>query len=244
MKRNNHFISLKQLGALLRLAWCRTVYRTFTVDLVFSAGEACRPANALRRVNLRTFSSPLDWMAHYDLPVYVELFRKRKFDLFQEYEEFEKWAGEHRSVKDMRTGMVSMHHFDRTRSIREQFPEFSAAMNRRLEHLSRSIRESRDVGIVMNRNIPMEEIKEFVESLAPLFPQCAFHVLNMRHSETQSGVKWGKIIRTGSHSIREVCFNDTHRNGGQETGNADWWLGNNRVWKKVLKRTFFLRANC
>lgn len=243
MRRNLLSSSLTQLGTLARLIYCKAVYRASIVDLVFSAGRACRTANALKRVKLRTFSSPLDWMLHYELPLYTELFRKKKFDLFRDYEEDEEWSGEHRSVKDIQTGMVSLHHFDKTRSIQEQFPEFSDAMNRRLEHLSRSIRQSRDVGIVMNRDIPLEEIQEFVESLAWLFPQCAFHVLNMRHSETQSGVKWGKIRRTGIHSLREVYFNDTHPKGGMESGNADGWLGNLRVWKKVLRRSFFLRTH-
>lgn len=34
------------------------------------------------------------------------------------------------------------------------------------------------------------------------------------------------------HSIREVWFNDTHPAGNMEDGNAEWWLGNYRIWKK------------
>lgn len=41
----------------------------------------------LRRVNMRTFSSPLDWMFRYDLSLYSDLLHKREFDLFREYEE-------------------------------------------------------------------------------------------------------------------------------------------------------------
>ena len=38
----------------------------------------------LRRVNMRTFSSPLDWMFRYDLSLYSDLLHKREFDLFRE----------------------------------------------------------------------------------------------------------------------------------------------------------------
>lgn len=117
----------------------------------------------------------------------------------------------------------------------------TATMNKRLQRLISEIQQSKDVGIVMNRDIPAEEIKEFIDSLSRLSPSCAFHVLNVRHSETQSRVTWKKVSGTGRHSIREVWFNDTHPAGNMEDGNAEWWLGNYRIWKKMLIRAFVLR---
>ena len=146
----------------------------------------------LRRVNMRTFSSPLDWMFRYDLSLYSDLLHKREFDLFREYEENEESPSEHRNVRDLRTGMISLHHFTKNQSIQEQLPDFHATMNKRLQRLISEIQQSKDVGIVMNRDIPAEEIKEFIDSLSRLSPSCAFHVLNVRHSETQSRVTWKK----------------------------------------------------
>lgn len=195
----------------------------------------------LRRVNMRTFSSPLDWMFRYDLSLYSDLLHKREFDLFREYEENEESPSEHRNVRDLRTGMISLHHFTKNQSIQEQLPDSHATMNKRLQRLISAIQQSKDVGIVMNRDIPAEEIKEFIDSLSRLSPSCAFHVLNVRHSETQSRVTWKKVSGTGMHSIREVWFNDTHPAGNMEDGNAEWWLGNYRIWKKMLIRAFVLR---
>lgn len=137
--------------------------------------------------------------------------------------------------------MISLHHFTKNQSIWEQLPDFHATMNKRLQRLISAIQQSKDVGIVMNRDIPAEEIKEFIDSLSRLSPSCAFHVLNVRHSETQSRVTWKKVSGTGMHSIREVWFNDTHPAGNMEDGNAEWWLGNYRIWKKMLIRAFVLR---
>lgn len=86
----------------------------------------------LRRVNMRTFSSPLDWMFRYDLSLYSDLLHKREFDLFREYEENEESPSEHRNVRDLRTGMISLHHFTKNQSIQEQLPDFHATMNKRL----------------------------------------------------------------------------------------------------------------
>ena len=35
-------------------------------DLFVSVGNACRPAHYLQKFNLRTFSSPFDWMMEYN----------------------------------------------------------------------------------------------------------------------------------------------------------------------------------
>ena len=155
----------KKFVSFLRSGIRKIVYRPTAVDFVFSAGAACRTATMLRRVNMRTFSSPLDWMFRYDLSLYSDLLHKREFDLFREYEENEESPSEHRNVRDLRTGMISLHHFTKNQSIQEQLPDFHATMNKRLQRLISEIQQSKDVGIVMNRDIPAEEIKEFIDSV-------------------------------------------------------------------------------
>ena len=123
--------------------------------------------------------------------------------------------------------MISLHHFTKNQSIQEQLPDFHATMNKRLQRLISAIQQSKDVGIVMNRDIPAEEIKEFIDSLSRLSPSCAFHVLNVRHSETQSRVTWKKVSGTGMHSIRAVSY--THldvykRQGKRQSPERAWPL--------------------
>lgn len=103
----------KKFVSFLRSGIRKIVYRPTVVDFVFSAGAACRTATMLRRVNMRTFSSPLDWMFRYDLSLYSDLLHKREFDLFREYEENEESPSEHRNVRDLRTGMISLHHLQK-----------------------------------------------------------------------------------------------------------------------------------
>lgn len=66
----------KKFVSFLRSGIRKIVYRPTVVDFVFSAGAACRTATMLRRVNMRTFSSPLDWMFRYDLSLYSDLLHK------------------------------------------------------------------------------------------------------------------------------------------------------------------------
>lgn len=58
----------KKFVSFLRSGIRKIVYRPTAVDFVFSAGAACRTATMLRRVNMRTFSSPLDWMFRMTFP--------------------------------------------------------------------------------------------------------------------------------------------------------------------------------
>ena len=46
----------------------------FNLNFILSLGEACRPADALNRNNLRYFSSPFDWMMNYDLDTIYNFF--------------------------------------------------------------------------------------------------------------------------------------------------------------------------
>lgn len=115
----------KKFVSFLRSGIRKIVYRPTVVDFVFSAGAACRTATMLRRVNMRTFSSPLDWMFRYDLSLYSDLLHKREFDLFREYEENEESPSEHRNVRDLRTGMISLHHFTKTKAFRNNCPIFT-----------------------------------------------------------------------------------------------------------------------
>lgn len=79
----------------------------------------------LRRVNMRTFSSPLDWMFRYDLSLYSDLLHKREFDLFREYEENEESPSEHRNVRDLRTGMNPSIILQKTKAFRNNCPIFT-----------------------------------------------------------------------------------------------------------------------
>lgn len=54
-------------------------------DVIASLGSACNPAMELKRLNLRTFSGPLDWSVSLSLSD-VNRLLKNKFSNFMELE--------------------------------------------------------------------------------------------------------------------------------------------------------------
>lgn len=97
------------------------------VDFVISCGPACRPAYYARKLCLRKFSSPCDWMMKYSLATFVEVLRTEGKTMFRNarYDEVNKW------VYDVDNGMVSMHDFDKNRPLVDQLQGFYEKMERR-----------------------------------------------------------------------------------------------------------------
>ncbi|MBQ9105302.1 MAG: hypothetical protein IJY48_04115, partial [Mailhella sp.] len=87
-----------------------------TADFVMPLGAACRPAEALRRNNLRFISSPFDWMMSYKLSTVIHFFRNDFDDFFNEAIDVTSKNAPHRAVKDVKNEILSLHHFSINKS--------------------------------------------------------------------------------------------------------------------------------
>ena len=56
------------------------------MDLVLSAGPACRPAQQIKAAGLRFTSAPMDWMELYPLSAFLHIFATKYEDFFTEIE--------------------------------------------------------------------------------------------------------------------------------------------------------------
>lgn len=209
------------------------------VDFVLSCGAACRPAYYAKKLCLRKFSSPCDWMMNYSLRHYVDILRTEGQFMFQsaKYDDVNKW------VCDTGNGMISMHDFNYNQPLEAQLPAFYEKMVRRTKNTINRISQSRRVGIIMNRNIDKGKIIEFADSMKLLFPKCFFYIVNVRDIPNQESIKTEYIIETEKYTITEISFNDAHKNGRDKSQNGDFWLGNVSIWKKIMLSHFHVKGS-
>ena len=207
------------------------------VDFVISCGAACRPAHYAQKLCLRKFSSPCDWMMNYSLRHFVEILSTEGKFMFQNviYDEVNKW------VCDTDNGMISMHDFHYNQPLETQLPAFYEKMVRRTKKTIKQISQSRRVGIIMNRKIEKEELIDFANSMRLLFPDCYFYIVNVNDKPSQKTLKTEYIIQAEKYTITEISFNDAHENGREKQSNPSFWLGNVRVWEKLMLSNFHVR---
>ncbi len=169
-------------------------------DCFISLGGACRPAHYLREFNLRTFSSPFDWMMSYKLSDVTHLIKSGGADFFAKFVELERSEKDyphHRFVQDSQTKMISMHDFPRQQSVEEHYGEFMAKYQRRFEALKKAILGAKHIVFVANRNENKANFVEFLRQMRE-FHAISYTFINVRHDEKAEKLKKTiKIVNGG-----------------------------------------------
>lgn len=185
-------------------------HKLICVDIAISLGDGCRAAHYLREYNLRKFSSPFDWMMCYTLKDIQEIFYNDFTTFFKNIKENKKYNASHRYIKDLNNGMVSIHDFDRDKSIESQYKEFINKMQKRFNRLKSSIINSKNILFVTHRNIDINEFKDFLFFMYN-YHNANYTILNIRNDTKQSilDTPKQKILKLNNNlSIIEYSFND------------------------------------
>ena len=201
-------------------------------DLITSMGAACRPAQALKRNNLRVFSSPFDWMMEYKLSTVID-FINNGFDKFFLQSQIIGTCGKNHIVKDELTGMIAMHSFPKDKTIEEFYPQFIYTMKKRFARLINLFKEY-TFCFLMNRN-DFNDIEEFIYSFEKKYrPLKVINILDNKIEEN-------KIFKINNSIFYNIQFDDGNING-RDRSNPDWWLGNVEKWDSVLSKIIIKRS--
>lgn len=211
----------------------------YNVDFVISCGAACRPARYTQDLGLRKFSSPCDWMDNYTLDDFIEVMQTEGTLMFLDCAPTVRAN----SIKDTRTGMISMHDFKTVFPLEEQLPGFYEKMNRRAKNTNAQLQAGIHAGLIMNRQVTREELMAFCETVCKMYPGCNFHVLNIRDSPDSTSAKIDFQETTEKYTLAQISFNDAHKNGRNPSENPNFWYGNEVMWKKVLLASFAVKGS-
>lgn len=209
-----------------------------TVDFVISAGAECRAAYYTKRLNMRKFSSPCDWMKNYTLNDYLHILKTGGEEMFK----CAHFDHSKNGAVDEQNGMISLHDFTANIPLDHQLPAFYEKMRRRTRNTIEKINQSHAVGIVMFRTTLYQEIIHFAESLCELFPHTSFHILNMRDVPTMTSIKIGDLVKTARYTLQEAYFNDEHPDGRDWQATPQVWVGNKPIWLKLLRQKFYVKG--
>lgn len=208
------------------------------VDFVISCGAACRPAHYTQSLKLRKFSSPCDWMYNYSLVNFIEVLQTDAQHMFLT----PCVNKEKKHVRDTRNGMISMHDFNLDAPLENQLPDFYHKMHKRAVNTNFQISNSKEVGILMNRQIHQNELFDFCKVLSSMYPNCSFHILNIFDIPEQKTIAIDFLRKYQKSTILQISFNDGHKNGREAEINPEFWLGNEPIWNSILPKIFQVKG--
>lgn len=171
--------------------------RKIKADLFISLGGACRPAFYLQKYELRSFSSPYDWMMHYELKDIIKDFKENFTNFFKNYIELDSTKYGMRVVQDTNSKMIAMHDFPKDMSVKENYEKFIAQKRARFKKLQDAIKSAKHIVFISNRNEDTQNFKDFLHFMRS-FRKARYTFINIRHNEKASEFshkivykKWG-----------------------------------------------------
>lgn len=204
------------------------------LDLIFSIGPACRPAYYLKMNFLRTFASPLDWQMSYSLDTCLHLFQTSFRTFFSEIREdtHRKGAHDNRRIIDTLNSITSIHHFDSRIPLDDALAGFHRVMQKRYEQLHAAILKSHTVGLICNREDPINYLSAFLSSFGRIYPDTGFILVNIRNQNEAASISMEEYTLNARLAIREYTFHDVYPYA--EYREEREWLGCPEKWNSIL----------
>ena len=209
------------------------VIQDIYVDALLSFGPNCRAADALKRNNLRFFSSPFDWMMKYSLNCVFKTLKNKGKDFFCDFEEKDSSkSSKYRYMVSKSTGMIAMHHFFKYISQDEAYFIFQNTMQKRFNKLDKILSEAKSICIVTSRSLQTEKIISFIKDFLSLYQFEKLYFINIfdDSKEEIKETKFDNIV------IYQCHFKDVHPNGADPSQNSKFWKGNMECWDSILKK--------
>ena len=202
-------------------------------DCILNFGAECRISMALKRQELRYFSSPFDWVRNYDLDVVIKLLRNKGDKFFADCYEHETLKNKYkRIIIDRATGMMSVHDYPIELSM-DNAPEFyKAKFTKRFKRLHQELLLAKQPCFILYGIKDIEIIENFISQIKMLYNFSYIYIVNAV-DDNQEYCEYTKLTDADVYSF---YFNDEHENGRDRNLNPDYWLGNIAYWDKILSK--------
>lgn len=203
--------------------------KEYVFDVIFSVGDACRPAYYLRECGLRLWSNPLDWMMNYSLNVVIHLYQTKFTDFFINFTEDTQQS--HRFI-DKKNNIVSLH-YSNIATCNEAFRE---TMKNRFEKSNKKLLKAKRICFISNRNEDSRNFTDFLKEMSRLYSGKITYI-NVRNNSKINGMTISiKEKISDKLELIEYEFSDIHPNGWSEGTNPDFWKGNSYLWNSLLDK--------
>ena len=163
-----------------------------TYDYIFSLGQACFTATMLRKLSLRTMSSPFDWMYGASLEERFEILLSGFENYFNK--EDLVYVGLDSPKKDCykntRTGIHYNHDFPKGVNFDIFYPKIAEQYKRRTEKCLKTIEKSKRV-LIIYINVPetnlgeisQEKLLSLIEKINKKYPKTQIDFLHIKNND-------------------------------------------------------------
>ena len=204
------------------------------VDCMIPVGEACRPCQHLRKNNLRISAFPLDWMMSYSLETTIHFFETKFADFFENIEEIpDRYCGNHKFIKDVKNGVISIHHFRKDEPLESEHKKFRKMMLGRAEKLHNILENSHSIGLICNRKDASDkELIDFIEKFSKIYPNKKITLINVVNEDIPY-FKKSVLFENENLKIIQFTFNDVPP--VKDEKKFPQWEGSPDCWKKIME---------
>lgn len=204
------------------------------VDCMIPVGEACRPCQHLRKNNLRISAFPLDWMMSYSLQTAIHFFETKFADFFENIEEIpDRYCGNHKFIKDVKNGVISIHHFRKDEPLESEHKKFRKIMLGRAEKLHNILKNSNSIGLICNRKDASDkELIDFIEKFSKIYPNKKITLINVVNEDIPD-FKNSVLFENKNLKIIQFIFKDVPP--VKDEKKFPQWEGNPDCWKKIME---------
>lgn len=163
-------------------------------DCVFSLGEACMCAGILRKLSLRRFSCPFDWIGGHTVPERIDMI----IEGFPDFMRPDDWEYRGQRLEpepcniyfNKRTRMIFVHDFPLNVPVEESYPAVKEKYDRRTKNLVERIKKSQRV-LIVYMELPKtecgvkepEELRGVLNKANEYFAPAVIDLLYVRHDE-------------------------------------------------------------
>ncbi|HEG2607317.1 DUF1796 family putative cysteine peptidase [Campylobacter sp. W0066.1] len=207
-------------------------------DIVLSIGVNCRVAYYLESYNLRKMANPIDWMMEFDLEAVYELFKTDFKNFFINFSKEGVFNQQYLKIKDLKTNMVSIHHFNHSDKLEKQVQEFNSQSIRRWLKLKNKIVNSKNIVFVYN-GTDEDNITSFLTLIATYFGiEKNYFFIQVKNNQNK---KWNEIEINQYEITKNIKYYQYIGNDINITNNSEnFWQGNQFLWGEVMKNISLL----
>jgi len=204
--------------------------KEYVFDVIFSLGNACRPAYHLQKNQLRFFANPLDWVTSYTLDTAVYMYQSEFNDFYIDFEEDSIKKG---WFNDVKNNFTTLHYPE----IGIDNKAFNLKMKKRFEKVNKHLIKANKIGFICNRNDNHIAFSDFLKKMSEMYTG-EITLIHIKHNEEIDGIrtpiKCTKIKVSERLELVEYEFNDVHEKGNDKINNPEFWHGNVQLWNRIM----------
>lgn len=219
-------------------------------NLIYSIGTDCACASYMKMANLRSFSSPFDWLTHADFKTRMNLILN-DFENFLNIEDLVFLEKDPNIINDdkcdyyhnIKNDFYFYHDFETGKSLEQTFPTIKEKYNRRIKRFYQTIKENEKILLIWfahNWETPDDEIIALCKKICEKFDK-QIDFLIIEHDENMKVGEVKKANLASNIIIYNLYTRDVDDKGNPTTlGKVENILPLFRQYKlivSVYKRT-------